>query len=65
MPALGLFQEQVEPSGAEYHTSELECCGSVYQEDPAWKPGFDLLPKSQRPVRPTQSIKLQFKFSLW
>lgn len=54
---VGLLQEQVAPPGAGDHLIELERCGSLYQDDPAWKPRYDLLPKPQKPVRLTCWIK--------
>lgn len=52
----GLLQEQVEPSGVVHHHTELECRGCFHHEDPDWKPRYDLLPKPQRPVRPSFTV---------
>lgn len=47
---VGLFQEQVEPARAVYHSPQLERAVCLCQEDYPGKPGHDLLPEPQRPV---------------
>lgn len=59
---MGLLQEQVELCWTDHHPTELERPGCLYQEGSAWEPWCDILPKPQRPVRPTHTeLHLMFK----